>query len=257
MVDNQNGAKQLAQAQENITFEKLTPTTLSSDEMIGYNEALDFVFKEEDLLNIAISGPYASGKSSVIKTYEEKHHGNLNGIHISLSYFSPNLKSKIKNQNPDDELTFNDELMLERKIINQLIHQIDPKQIPYTDFKVKTESNKLIKIFWACIISVFFCCFIYMNATLFNKIFEEYTLVFIGLSFALITFVSYKFIDLQNRKNLIRKLKIFQNEIDISSSECDVSYFDKYLDEIIYILDKSKLDFIVFEDIDRYDDNLI
>ncbi|WP_334323024.1 YobI family P-loop NTPase [Gilliamella apicola] len=257
MVDNQNGAKQLAQAQENITFEKLTPTTLSSDEMIGYNEALDFIFKEEDLLNIAISGPYASGKSSVIKTYEEKHHKNLKGIHISLSYFSPNLKSKIKNQNPDDELTFNDELMLERKIINQLIHQIDPKQIPYTDFKVKTESNKLIKIFWACIISVFFCCFIYMNATLFNKIFEEYTLVFIGLSFALITFIFYKIIDLQNSKNLIRKLKIFESELDISSSECDVSYFDKYLDEIIYILDKSQLDFIVFEDIDRYDDNLI
>ncbi|WP_334324584.1 YobI family P-loop NTPase [Gilliamella apicola] len=257
MVDNQNGAKQLAQAQENITFEKLTPTTLSSDEMIGYNEALDFVFKEEDLLNIAISGPYASGKSSVIKTYEEKHHGNLNGIHISLSYFSPNLKSKIKNQNPDDELTFNDELMLERKIINQLIHQIDPKQIPSTDFKVKAESKSWINIVWANIIALFFCCFIYKGTTLFNKIFDEYTLLLIGLSFALFTFISYKALDLQNRKNLIRKLKIFQNEIDISSSECDVSYFDKYLDEIIYILDKSGLDFIVFEDIDRYDDNLI
>ena len=154
MEDNQNGAKQIAQ-QENITFEKLTPTTLSADEMIGYNEALDFVFKEDDLLNIAISGPYASGKSSVIKTYEEKHHGNLKGIHISLSYFSPNLKSKIKNINPDDEFTFSDELMLERKIINQLIHQIDPKQIPATDFKVKAESETSIKIFWASIISLF------------------------------------------------------------------------------------------------------
>ena len=257
MVDNQNGAKQLAQAQENITFEKLTPTTLSSDEMIGYNEALDFIFKEEDLLNIAISGPYASGKSSVIKTYEEKHHKNLKGIHISLSYFSPNLKSKIKNKNPDDEFTFNDELMLERKIINQLIHQIDPKQIPYTDFKVKAESKSWINIFWASIIALFFCCFIFKGTTLFNKIFVEYTLILIGLVFTLFTFISYKALDLQNRKNLIRKLKIFQNEIDISSSECDVSYFDKYLDEIIYILDKSQLDFIVFEDIDRYDDNLI
>ena len=262
MVDNQNGAKQLAQAQENITFEKLTPTTLSSDEMIGYNEALDFIFKEEDLLNIAISGPYASGKSSVFKTYEEKRleKKKIKGIHISLSYFSPNLKSKIENQNPDNEFTFNDELMLERKIINQLIHQIDPKQIPSTDFKVKAESETSIKIFWASIISLFLYCFIYIDKILLNKWLEEHTkltLTFIGLLFALITFVSYKFIDLQNRKNLIRKLKIFQNEIDISSSECDVSYFDKYLDEIIYILDKSGLDFIVFEDIDRYDDNLI
>ncbi|MBI0038828.1 hypothetical protein H3T61_11370 [Gilliamella sp. B14384H2] len=259
MEDNQNGAKQIAQ-QENITFEKLTPTTLSADEMIGYNEALDFVFKEDDLLNIAISGPYASGKSSVIKTYEEKHHGNLKGIHISLSYFSPNLKSKIKNINPDDEFTFNDELMLERKIINQLIHQIDPKQIPATDFKVKAEPNNWINIVWASIIALFFCCFIYIDKTLLNKWLEEptqLTLILIGSLFTLITFVSYKIIDLQHRKNLIRKLKIFQNEIDISSSECDVSYFDKYLDEIIYILRKSKLDFIVFEDIDRYDDNLI
>lgn len=259
MVDNQNGAKQLAQAQENITFEKLTPTTLSPDEMIGYNEALDFIFKEEDLLNIAISGPYASGKSSVFKTYEEEHE-ELNGIHISLSYFSPNLKSKIKNKNADDEFTFSDELMLERKIINQLIHQIDPKQIPYTDFKVKAESETSIKIFWASIIALFLYCFIYIDKILLNKWLEEHTkltLTFIGLLFALITFVSYKIIDLQHRKNLIRKLKIFQNEIDISSSECDVSYFDKYLDEIIYILDKSGLDFIVFEDIDRYDDNLI
>ena len=262
MVDNQNGAKQLAQAQENITFEKLTPTTLSSDEMIGYNEALDFIFKEEDLLNIAISGPYASGKSSVFKTYEEKRleKKKIKGIHISLSYFSPNLKSKIENQNPDNEFTFNDELMLERKIINQLIHQIDPKKIPYTDFKVKAESKIWINIVWASIIALFFCCFIYIDKTLLNKWLEEptqLTLILIGSLFALITFVSYKFIDLQNRKNLIRKLKIFQNEIDISSSECDVSYFDKYLDEIIYILDKSGLDFIVFEDIDRYDDNLI
>ena len=259
MEDNQNGAKQIAQ-QGNITFEKLTPTTLSADEMIGYNEALDFVFKEDDLLNIAISGPYASGKSSVIKTYEEKHHGNLKGIHISLSYFSPNLKSKIKNINPDDEFTFNDELMLERKIINQLIHQIDPKQIPATDFKVKAEPNNWINIVWASIIALFFCCFIYIDKTLLNKWLEEptqLTLILIGSIFTLITFVFYKIIDLQHRKNLIRKLKIFQNEIDISSSECDVSYFDKYLDEIIYILRKSKLDFIVFEDIDRYDDNLI
>ena len=262
MEDNQIGARQPTNRdQRSLTFQKLTPITLSDDEMRGYNEALDFVFKEDDLLNIAISGPYASGKSSVFKTYEEKclEKKKLKGIHISLSYFSPNLKSKIKNQNPDDELTFNDELMLERKIINQLIHQIEPKQIPYTDFKVKAESKSWVNIFWASIISLFFCCFIYIDKTLLNKWLEEptqLTLILIGSLFTLITFVFYKIIDLQHRKNLIRKLKIFQNEIDISS-ECDVSYFDKYLDEIIYILRKSKLDFIVFEDIDRYDDNLI
>lgn len=145
MEHSQNEAEALEQ---NATFEKLTPTFLSDDEMQGYRQALDFVFQENDLLNIAIAGPYASGKSSVIKTYEEKIK-HLNGIHISLSYFSPTLESKIKGKNKSDELIFEDELILERKIINQLVHQIDPAKIPATEFKVKNETPKWDKIIWS------------------------------------------------------------------------------------------------------------
>lgn len=260
MEDKQNKEKPSApESKHKFTFEKLTPAYLSDDEMQGYTEALDFVFQEDDLLNIAVTGPYASGKSSVIKTYEENHK-KLNGIHISLSYFSPILASKIKGKKNGNELAFEDELMLERKIINQLIHQIEPHKIPATDFKVKNELSKWLKLTWAGIVSLIIFCLIYINETLLTKLLNEYTtitLVLMGVSFILIGFIAFKIIDQQSGKSLIRKLKVFENEIDISSSECDVSYFDKYLNEIIYILDKSKLDYIVLEDIDRYDDNLI
>lgn len=260
MEDNQNKKEPLdPESQNKFTFEKLTPTLLSDDEMQGYTQALDFAFQEHDLLNIAITGPYASGKSSVIKTYEENH-AELNGIHISLSYFSPILKSKTTGQTSENGSGFDDELMLERKIINQLIHQIDPDKIPATDFKVKNELSKWLKLTWAGIVSLIIFCLIYINETLFTKLLNKYTtitLVLMGVSFILIGFIAFKIIDQQSGKSLIRRLKVFENEIDISSSECDVSYFDKYLNEIIYILDKSKLDFIVLEDIDRYDDNLI
>lgn len=260
MENNPKGSEQVAQEpQDKLTFEKLTPTHLSNEDMKGYTDALDFVFQENDLLNIAITGPYASGKSSVIKTYEENHK-NLEGIHISLSYFSPTLESKIKGKKKDDELAFEDELMLERKIINQLVHQIDPDKIPATEFKVKSESKKWTKVIWTGIISLIIFCLIYTKETWFTALFNEYpiiTPILIVLSFIFIISVTYTVIELQSGKNLIRKLKIFENEIDISPSNCDVSYFDKYLNEIIYILGKSELDYIVFEDIDRYDDNLI
>ena len=158
MEDNQNKKEPLAPDSPNkFTFEKLTPTLLSDDEMQGYTQALDFAFQEHDLLNIAITGPYASGKSSVIKTYEENHK-ELNGIHISLSYFSPILASKIKDKKNGNELAFEDELMLERKIINQLIHQIEPHKIPATDFKVKNELSKWLKLIWAGIVSLIIFC---------------------------------------------------------------------------------------------------
>lgn len=258
-VKNHDKEYRMEDNQNKFTFEKLTPTLLSDDEMQGYTEALDFAFQEQDLLNIAITGPYASGKSSVIKTYEENHK-ELNGIHISLSYFSPTLESKIKGKKNGNELAFEDELMLERKIINQLIHQIEPDKIPATDFKVKNESTIRTKITWTGIISLIIFCFLYIKKIWFITLFDEHpviTSILIALSLIFIIFVTFKVIELQDGKSLIRTLKIFDNEIDISSSECDVSYFDKYLNEIIYILDKSKLDFIVLEDIDRYDDNLI
>lgn len=246
-------------SQDKIIFEKLTPTHLPPAEMEGYSQALDFVFKENDLLNIAITGPYASGKSSVIKTYEETHK-KLNGIHISLSYFSPTLESKIKGQKKVNELIFEDELMLERKIINQLVHQIHPDKIPATEFKVKNESKKSTSLNCAVAISFIISCLIFINKTWLSNLHSEHNniaLLLILLFFCATTYVIYKILDLQSRKGLIRKLKIFENEIDISSSENEGSYFDKYLNEIIYILDESKLDYIVFEDIDRYDDNLI
>ncbi|WP_239363835.1 hypothetical protein [Snodgrassella communis] len=268
MEHRQNEAESLAQpsqeqpateSKEPIIFEKLTPTCLSDDEMQGYSQALDFVFQENDLLNIAITGPYASGKSSVIKTYEKKLK-EINGIHISLSYFSPTLESKIKGQKKVDELIFEDELMLERKIINQLVHQIDPDKIPATEFKLKSESKKWSYAIGAVAISLIISSLIFIDKTWLSNLRDEHNnmaLLLMFLFFCLVAYVIYRILDLQSRKGLIRKLKIFENEIDISSSENEVSYFDKYLNEIIYILDESKLDYIVFEDIDRYDDNLI
>ncbi|TEA26617.1 hypothetical protein [Candidatus Schmidhempelia bombi] len=257
MEHSQNEAEALEQ---NATFEKLTPTFLSDDEMQGYRQALDFVFQENDLLNIAIAGPYASGKSSVIKTYEEKIK-HLNGIHISLSYFSPTLESKIKGKNKSDELIFEDELILERKIINQLVHQIDPAKIPATEFKVKNETPKWDKIIWSGTFTVILFFLIFIDKNQLTNWYSEQNYIasslFLLFFCSFVYFIFYKIVDLQSRNNLIRNLKIFENEIDISSSECDVSYFDKYLNEIIYILNQSKLDYIIFEDIDRYDDNLI
>ena len=52
-------------------FEKLTPN--KEADISVYEEAIDFVFDNADVTNIAISGSYGAGKSSVIESYEKKH----------------------------------------------------------------------------------------------------------------------------------------------------------------------------------------
>nr|WP_228723133.1 hypothetical protein [Limnobaculum xujianqingii] len=50
-------------------FQKLTP--ISDVELGIYEDAIDFVFDNDDLKNIAISGQYSAGKSSLVESYKK------------------------------------------------------------------------------------------------------------------------------------------------------------------------------------------
>ena len=58
-------------------FNALTPKVLVTSKQV-YSEALDFAFGNKDIKNIAITGVYGAGKSTVWNTYV--NHRTLNGI---------------------------------------------------------------------------------------------------------------------------------------------------------------------------------
>ena len=64
------------------TLKKLTPT---SDARLGiYEEQLTFALSDPDVKNIALSGPYGAGKSSILATYK-KQHPEKKFLHIKRS----------------------------------------------------------------------------------------------------------------------------------------------------------------------------
>lgn len=123
-------------------FQKLTPIR---DADIGiYREALDFVFESDNLRNIAVSGAYSAGKSSVLESYKATH-TDKKFLHISLAYFEEaenSIGPKSTEQNDEEYDAVNKpatvkESVLEGKILNQLIHQISSNRIPQTNFRTK------------------------------------------------------------------------------------------------------------------------
>lgn len=106
-------------AESEVKFEKLTP--IDDTELGIYEFALNKVFKEKEIRNVAISGPYGSGKSSILNTYK-KLHPNLKFIHISLAHYEN--EDKYTSANPETASAYNSESVLEGKILNQLIHNI-------------------------------------------------------------------------------------------------------------------------------------
>ena len=73
---------------------------------------------------------------------------------------------------------------------------------------------------------------------------------------ALVSFIVYRLINIQKNKNVFRKLNLQGNEIEIFE-ESDDSYFDKYLNEVLYLFENAEADVIVFEDMDRFNANKI
>lgn len=54
-----------------LRFQKLTPT--SNVDLNVYEEGFEFIFSNDDIRNIAVSGPYSSGKSSLLESYKKKY----------------------------------------------------------------------------------------------------------------------------------------------------------------------------------------
>lgn len=86
-------------------FEKLTP--IDDSDISVYKSALDFVFENDDVRNVSISGAYGAGKSSVLSSYKREK-PELKFLHISLAHF----QSEEVNSNSDESVK---EVILEGK----------------------------------------------------------------------------------------------------------------------------------------------
>lgn len=52
-----------------MRYEVLTLTELDADKAGCYISALNYAYEQTDIRNIAVTGPYGTGKSSVLKTW--------------------------------------------------------------------------------------------------------------------------------------------------------------------------------------------
>lgn len=259
-------------ASDKYKFQKLTP--IQDADINIYKDALDFVFENQDIRNIAISGTYSAGKSSIIESYKQAN-PKKKFLHISLAYFEASdsyATNYSKNTKPIADGNIEKDNVLEGKILNQLIHQIDAGKIPQTNFRVK----KNVSWLWTAIQTVGVVTFVLLMLFLANfhswKLYVEnhsalqtwfswstasgMPLICVAISALLLGWFLYSILKIQKNKGLFKKLSLQGNEIEIFA-QADDSYFDKYLNEVLYLFEHSAAEVIVFEDMDRYNTNHI
>ncbi|WP_099872229.1 YobI family P-loop NTPase [Streptococcus suis] len=259
-------------------FNKLTPLSNVNIDP-SHDAAMKYALEDKGIKNVAISGNYGSGKSSFIETYKSKN-SNFKPLHISLAHFSSlnhlengsNAQLEIFQGQIENSDSLEQINIIEGKIINQLLHQIDAKYIPMTIFKSKKNpvSFEVVKLSVVILLFLLPTLFLWNYTQLAILVREGFpNFPHLGsiirlLAYLILTcnmiYAVYKLSELQLKRRLIKNLSFrganISGDIEVFQSEED-SYFDKYLDDVLYLFDNCQSDIVIFEDIDRFETNLI
>lgn len=231
----------------NTQFMSLSPTIVEKLDKV-YVDALDFVIENENIKNAAISGHYGSGKSSIWQTYKNKRNIN-NVIYISLGDYCQG----------DEE--GNSISRIEKQILTQILTQVNQKDIPLSKYKLKSNKNKCtiskyLLASFSFIVSIlgWFVKTEITSAYMVNM--EKYLRIIFILFVLPLLYLLYRIF--KGELFQISKINLKIAEANAQTpEEKDESIFDKDIKEIIYILKSSNVKYVVFEDLDRYDNVLI
>lgn len=238
-------------------FEDLMPK-IDSEKNKQYCESIDWGIRNKKIRNIALTGVYGAGKSTILNTYI-KEHNEYNYLNISLSNF--------KELDGEDILS-NESINIEKAILKQMFYKEKNTTIPYSRFRRITNINYISLIAYSIlslVVVVFIVLSIKPDLLEVVKSRIEFIKGYFNISSSMVTimlliFIS-SFVTIINKmiifikknirlKKVSAKSEIVSSELEIG--EKDESAFNKYVDEILYYFESTKYDIVVFEDLDRF-----
>lgn len=217
---------------------------------------------QPNVFNIALTGSYGAGKSSILKTFKA-YYPEYHYVNVSLASFVEVNLSDGDNTVKGKEDGFEEQL--EYSILQQLFYHVKATNIPESRFGriERTSSKKRI------LNSVSILLFVVANLFLFCQ--EQVTKYFLiptevlnssflfGISISV--FLIGIFVILFQLILFIKKISIKNLTLDKATLEFEekknVSIMNRYLDEILYLFQEKKYNVVIFEDIDRFENTHI
>lgn len=243
-------------------FVDLAPTD-EADPNGVYAEALQTAMGNPDVSNIALTGPYGSGKSSIIRTFLKRHPRPT--LHISLAAFLPDAGEGEPGEptdKPADSAKQPSRQEIERSILQQLLYGADADRLPLSRFKrIKSPDfwSKMRSLYILLGLMALLYVFADRAAILSGAYFEPFAWArwfdFAMLGYATVfvyTLVHYIYV-----ASLGVSLKsVSLKNVELGPVATDQSsILNRHLDEIVYFFQSTNYELVVVEDLDRFDDS--
>lgn len=269
----------------------LTPDSDANKE--NYIKVLNWAVekKNNQIKNVALTGSYGSGKSSILKSFINQHvmnnsqseentkgifkkksKPNLNNMNdileISVASFNSEYKKNIQEQ---DEANNSEnsggkpsiENILEQYIMQQMFYRVSKDKIPLSRFSrienIKSDSLNIISIILSLLTVFLFIRYEWVDYFIKDLLLNfnhKNLLLYIQLILYLCGF-GILFLGLIAIIELFKDFKI--NRVEVGGTAIELSpeeshsVFNRYIDEILYFFSCTNFRIVIFEDLDRFE----
>lgn len=254
---------------ESQLYNPLSPTE-NAEKVDVYLDALTWSLENRGKIkNIAISGPYGSGKSSVLKTFQNKNKFNkkYKFLYISLANFVNEEKEKKKIEKNEANIKGNEKAfevsqrLIELSILQQLLYYEHDKNIPGSRFKRIQTHGKFPLILLSTGSIIYLISFLYLK---FPDLLANFSLFKLPLKYQPLTHNISVIILLLGSLFLISKvIKILKSitikNVELGNAKIEIgdkvsnSILNHHLDEILYFFESTDNNIVIIEDLDRFE----
>lgn len=290
MVNTQESSQELSAQDERASQfqESLTPTKLEENES-AYESVRDLheALKAEDVLNIALTGPYGSGKSSVLHTLVSLTNEEWNYLPISLATLDDGKHQKTKDKETEDKQKVQDNQTgekprekdssdykenedykeklnrrIEYSILQQLIYREAIDILPNSRFKriIHITPEYISKLACGFIGTILAFSILFepswMKVDSLYRVFSQgfvFNLIWDIVALLYLLFVLHvitRYVIRIYGSTKLNKLNFKDGEIEMKEEN---SIFNHHLDEILYFFQATDYNVVVVEDLDRFD----
>ncbi|WP_324623310.1 YobI family P-loop NTPase [Delftia lacustris] len=233
-------------------FLDLAPTD-KADNAGVYSEAILFATNNAKVSNIALTGPYGSGKSSIIQSFLKNY--RRPALHISLATFVPETNSgeeKVSRQE------------IERSILQQMLYGADANKLPLSRFK-RIQSPSFWSIFKSLYITLGILALFFVFSKRLDIISGKFftPLAFsngfnLGIGTFAIMFLWMALHHFYVASFGLSLKSVSLKDVEIRPAHDDqTSILNRHLDEILYFFQSTDYDLVIIEDLDRFNDSEI